>query len=316
MFRIVVVAALLAFQAPAQTVTKLRVGKAIPIAFSFVPLDIGVQAGIFKKHGIDVEQFGFGGSAKLQQALAADSIDIGLGSGPELAFIAKGAPVMGVAALANEPSLMTLAVHKNSSVRTAADLKGKTVSVSTVGSLTEWMARELSRQQGWGPNGIKTLPLGTDAAQTSALITRQVDGIVVDVGTAYRIEEQGVARIVVRFGALIKDFHVHVIYARRGLIDRDPAAVRNFLAAWFESIAFMRQNRNKSVEVASRVMGVSQAMSARIYDELMPMFNNDGKFNPKALDVLKRSYVEMGVLSTEPDMSKLVTEKFLPVAAH
>src|SRR5437660_5928170 len=168
MIRILVAGVLLAnaaFQASAQPVTKLRVGKAIAVAFSFVPLDVGMQTGIFKKRGIDVEQYGFGGSAKLQQALAAGSIDIGLGSGPELAFIAKGAPVLGVAALANQPALLTLTVAKNGPVRTVADLKGKTVSVSTVGSLTEWMARELSRQQGWGPNGIKTLPLGTDAAQ-------------------------------------------------------------------------------------------------------------------------------------------------------
>jgi len=319
MIRILVVAILLlsaVFRASAQSVTKLRVGKAIAIAFSFVPLDIGIEAGIFKKHGIDVEQYGFGGSAKLQQALAAGSIDIGLGSGPELAFIAKGAPVMGVAALANQPSLLTLTVPKNSSVRTVADLKGKTVSVSTVGSLTEWLARELSRQQGWGTNGIKTLPLGADAAQTSALITRQVDGVVVDLGTAYKIEEQGSGRILVRFGSLVKDFHIHVIFARLGLIDKDPAAVRNFLAGWFESIAFMRQNKNKSVEIASHVMSVPPAMAARIYDELMPMFNTDGKFNPKALEVLRRSYVEMGILPADSYMSKLVTEKFLTAVAH
>jgi hypothetical protein len=42
------------------------------------------------------------------------------------------------------------------------------------------------------------------------------------------------------------------------------------------------------------------------------MFNATGKYNPKALEVLRRSYVEMGILPTEPDMNQLVTEKFLP----
>ncbi len=316
--RCILAAALLtsALPAAAQTMTKLRVGKAIAVAFSFVPLDVGIETGLFKKHGIDVDEYGFGGSAKLQQALAADSIDIGLGSGPELAFIAKGAPVLGVAALANEPSLLVLEVQKNGPIRTVADLKGKTVSVSTVGSLTEWMARELSRQQGWGPEGIKTVALGTDASQTSALITHQVDGNIVDVGTAYRIEEQGASRILVRFGSLVKDFHIHVIFARRELVDKNPDAVRRFLAGWFETIAYMRQNKSKSVEIAAHVMSVPPAMASRIYDEIMPMFNADGKFNPKALEVLKRSYVEMGILPTEPDMSKLVTENLLPGAAH
>jgi len=300
----------------AQTMTKLRVGKAISVAFSFVPLDVGIQTGIFKKHGIEIDEYSFGGSSKLQQAMAAGSIDIGLGSGPELAFIAKGAPVMGVAALANEPSLLVLEVQKDGPIRTVADLKGKTVSVSTVGSLTEWMAHELSRQQGWGTQGIKTIGLGTDASQTSALITHQVDGNVVDVGTAYRMEAQGASRILVRFGDMVKDFHIHVIFGHRDLLAKNPDALSRFLAAWFETIAYMRQNKAKSVEIGARVMSVTPEMTSRIYDEIMPMFSADGKFRPKALDVLKRSYVEMGVLPSEPDMSKLINEKYLPAAAR
>ncbi|HEY4408212.1 MAG TPA: hypothetical protein VGN55_26460 [Xanthobacteraceae bacterium] len=48
----------------------------------------------------------------------------------------------------------------------------------------------------------------------------------------------------------------------------------------------------------------------------MPMFSDDGKFAPTALAALAKSYVELGVLSQEPDMrpgtSKLYTEVFLP----
>jgi hypothetical protein len=44
----------------------------------------------------------------------------------------------------------------------------------------------------------------------------------------------------------------------------------------------------------------------------MPMFSDDGRFNPRALGVLSRSFVELKILPTEPDMSKLYTEDFLP----
>ena len=84
---------------------KLRVGKAIALPFDFVPLDVGIQKGFFKKHGLDVEGTSFAGSAKLQQALAADAIDIGLGSGPELAFVAKGNSDLGIAAFAGPINL-------------------------------------------------------------------------------------------------------------------------------------------------------------------------------------------------------------------
>ena len=67
--------------ATADAQTLLRVGKAGREAFSFVPVDIGDQLGIFKKHGVAVEIASFSGEAKLQQAMAADSIDISLASG-------------------------------------------------------------------------------------------------------------------------------------------------------------------------------------------------------------------------------------------
>src|ERR1043166_8983203 len=73
----------------------LRVGKAGREAFSFVPAEIGVTTGIFKKLGLDLQISSFGGDARVQQAMTADGIDVGLGSGPGLAFIAKGSPVKG-----------------------------------------------------------------------------------------------------------------------------------------------------------------------------------------------------------------------------
>ena len=42
------------------------------------------------------------------------------------------------------------------------------------------------------------------------------------------------------------------------------------------------------------------------------MFSDTGKFEPKALATLRKSFVELNVLPEEPDMSKLVTEKYLP----
>ncbi len=59
---------------------KVRVGKAVPEAFSFVPLDIGMQKGFFKKHNLEVESIAFAGDAKMQQAAAAgaDRLPAGL----------------------------------------------------------------------------------------------------------------------------------------------------------------------------------------------------------------------------------------------
>ncbi len=296
----------------AQAQTKIRVGKAQAQTFAFIPADVGAETGLFKQRGLDIEIASFAGDARLLQALAADGLDIALGGGPTLAFAAKGAPMLAVAALADAPGTIMVVVRRDGPVRTEDDLKGRTLSVSTVGSLTYWLAQQLSRSHGWGPDGIKIVTLGSSAAQAAALKTNQIDGIVTESSTVFRLEEDGIGRILVRFGDRIKDFHVHVIYASRRLIDGHPEAVRAFLAGWFDSVAYMRDHKEQTIDIAARVSDVSKSIATRNYEELMPIFNPTGRFSPKALDALSRSFVELGLFPAAPDMSRLYTEAFLP----
>src|SRR5258708_7456791 len=226
-------AAVLLITTAAQAQTKIRVGKAQAQTFAFIPADVGAATGLFKRRGLDVEVSSFAGDARLLQALAADAVDIALGGGPTLAFVAKGAPMLAVAALADAPGTMMVVVLRDGPVKTEDDLKGRTLSVSTAGSLTYWLAQQLSRSHGWGPDGINIATLGASAAQAAALKTNQIDGMVTESSTVFKLEQDGVGRILVRFGDRIKDFHVHVIYASRKLIDPNPHAVRAFLAGGF-----------------------------------------------------------------------------------
>jgi len=290
----------------------LRVGKAGREAFSFVPADIGARTGTFKRNGVEIEISSFGGDARIQQAMAADGIDVALGSGPGLAFIVKGSPVKGIAAMAGPPLLFALVVRNDDAVKTADDLKGRKVGVSTVGSVTSWIISEVSRQQGWGYDGIAQVPIGDDANRIAALKTKSVDGAIVNLAQALNFVQRGEGRVLLRFGELVKDFHIHVIFATDKAIAGKPEALRGFLKGWLETIAFMRSNKAETVEIAKEVMGTDAPTASGIYDELMPMFSDTGRFDPKALAVLRKSFVEMKTLAEEPDMGKLYTEAFLP----
>ena len=307
-------ALLLSHGAPTAAET-LRVGKAGRDAFSFVPADVGVRVGIFRRHGIDLEISSFGGDARLQQAMAADGIDIGLGSGPGMAFIAKGAPVKAVAAMAGPPLLFALVVRADGSVATPEDLKGRKVGVSTVGSVTSWIVSEIGRQRGWGYQGIPQVPIGDDASRIAALKTKAIDGAVVNLAAALNFVQRGEGKVLMRFGDLVKDFHIHVIFATNRAIAQRPEALRAFLRGWLDTIAFMRTHKRETGAIAAEVMATDAAMTDAIYDELMPMFSDTGRFDPKALAVLGTSFVEMKTLPVAPEMDKLLTETFLPAAA-
>src|SRR5580658_4606732 len=171
---IAVAAAALIDAGSARANEQIRVGKAQGTAWTFLPVDIGIAQGFFAKQGLDIESADLGGDAKVQQALAAGSIDIGLGSGPGMAFIAKGSPAIAVAAFAGPPRNISAIVLEDSPIKTIADLKGKTIAVSSVGSLSEWLAKQMAIQEGWGQDGVRTVPLGAVATSIAALKARQV----------------------------------------------------------------------------------------------------------------------------------------------
>jgi NitT/TauT family transport system substrate-binding protein len=313
--RVVFLFVIAAFLGVAATMARaqetLRVGRAIANSWSFVPLDVGMAAGIFAKHGLAIESVSFTGSARLQQGMAANSIDIGLGSGPELAMVAKGAPVIAVGAIVLSPR-MTITVRANGPIHAPADLRGKRIGVSTSASLTEWLTRELARREGWGRDGVQAIALGSDAAQIAAMKTEQIDGLVLDVATALRLESAGEGRIVLYFGDIIKDFIQNAAYARRDLVATDPDRVRRFLAGWYETIAYMGTHKPESIKIALPIVDLPTELAARGYDQWMEAYSRDGKFDPVALGLLAKSFVEMGLLPSEPDMSRLYTEEFLP----
>jgi NitT/TauT family transport system substrate-binding protein len=310
--RLLLLAALLTLATTVARAETLNIAKGGPQSFSFSPVDVGLAEGFFQKRGLSLNVSNFDGATKVHQAIASGDIDIALASGPDMAFIAKGSPAKSVAAMAGRPNMMVLVTAPDSPIKTPADMKGRTLSVTTAGSLTDWLGHELSRQEGWGPDGINILSLGGQQAQIAALRTHQSDSMVMDLTAAYKLEEAGQVRLVLKFGTIVPDFHMHVIHASDAILTRDPDGVRRFLAAWFETIAFMRTHRQETDRLTAKVMSVSEHLADRTYEEVMPVLSTDGCFDPKALAVLRRSYVEIGLLDKEPDMSTLYTEQYLP----
>jgi NitT/TauT family transport system substrate-binding protein len=298
---------------PAGAAERLRVGKAVPFAWTFTPLDVGMQTGIFAKHGLEIEASAFGGDARMQQALSADGIDIGIGSGPGMAFMAKGVPAKAVAAMAGVPRNMAVMADYNKPIRTVDDLRGKKLGVTTVGSLTDWIGKRINAKNGWTTNGITTVPIGGMQPARAAVKTGQLDGYIGALESGYELEENKEWRVITSATPFVDHFITHVFFAREDLIAKRPDAVRAFLKGWFETIAFMKANKDKTVDITSKVINVSPSVVSRAYDEQIAIFSTDGVFDPKGVEVLKQSFIEMGLLKEIPDDKVMFTAEFVPV---
>src|ERR1700716_4240510 len=105
---------------------------------------LGEKAGIFKKHGIELEIIYTSGSGETLQTVIAGSVDLGFAVGTHgaMAAYAKGAPVRIIGAEATGAADYWYA-KASSSIKTLQDTDGRTIAFSTNGSSTQRLVRAL-----------------------------------------------------------------------------------------------------------------------------------------------------------------------------
>lgn len=307
--------ALVALRAPiAKAADKLRVGKAVGENFGYVPLDVGMQYGIFDKHGVAIEEIGFNGGAKIAQAMAAGAVDISLSAGPDMQFVAKGAPEIAVASITSSPAFMGLVVGGDAPPQRVDDLKGKKIGVASNGSLTFWMVDELNRVKGWTGDARATQVVigGSTPATVAALKTGQVAASLSASQAGFLMEQNGEGRVLLDCSQYVPTLELFTIFASTALTQKNPDALRRFLAGWYEAVVYMQSHKDETVAIAAKVMSYPPVVAARSYDSFAAKFSTTGRFDPQAIEKLRTSFQDLGAIEGPVDLSKFYTEEFLP----
>ncbi len=310
---IAAIAVIAAMSNPAAAGSVLRVGKANQVSDAIIPVNVGEKLGIFKKHGLDLEITDYGGGGKMAQAMAAGAMDIGAGAGTEMAFIAKGVPMITVCESTAAAPFLGIGVPWDSPAKSLADLKGKIIGVSSTGSFSDWSGHELSRKQGWGENGVKTVGIGGGPAPAlAALRTHQVDAAIGNTSQFFAFEETKEGRLLAPVSSFEGNVASGAIFASNQLVASNPGAIRTFLLAWMETIDYMLAHRAETIKMESEINHFSESVMAREYDLVKGMYVKDCRFDAESLSNLKRSFGEMKLIEGNLDISRLYTEEYLP----
>src|SRR6266508_5415052 len=129
----------------AEGLQKLRVAyAAITAAFS-IPW-IAKEAGIFQRHGLDVELVYIAAGSRAVQTLVGGSIDIAAIGGPA-GVDAKlaGADTVYVAVPVNRVLVVTVAAPQ---IQRIEEMRGKSIGVTRIGTVTDFFTRIYLRQNG------------------------------------------------------------------------------------------------------------------------------------------------------------------------
>ncbi len=301
-----------ALAGPAFAEDMVRVGNPAGDDFHFSFANVGTEAGIFKKNGVELQIISLAGGAKLHAAMTAGSLDIALGAGTDFGLIVKGAPEKGIGVLATKPSNIVIQGNTKNGITTIQALKGKKVGVSSVGALTYWMAQKLAQHEGWGLNGMELVATGGGQANVAGFETGSLDAAVTSLEAALRIEQAGKGKILLSFGDIVDPFIAHVIYATNDMMAQHPDTIRRFLKAWYETVAFAQTHKAETIKYSQQVTLLSDDLASKVYDVEMPTFSTDGRFDPKGVEAVKQAMLDLGTAKEKPEDKAVFTEEFLP----
>ena len=137
--------------------------------------ELGKQAGIFRKHGLDLDIIYTSGGGETMQVVISGAVDVGLSAGLAGTFgaFSKGAPVRIIGASSTGSREIFYYVPAKSPLTSLREANGKTIAYSTAGSSTQVAALRFMSE--YGLKDMKPTPTGDAVGTTTQTMTGQVD---------------------------------------------------------------------------------------------------------------------------------------------
>ncbi|MFC4055470.1 ABC transporter substrate-binding protein [Actinomadura syzygii] len=293
----------------------IKVGVGTRQTFEFLPAEYGVDLGVWKKRGLNVENVYVQGGGQVSQAMAAGQVQVGLTTGSSGAdAILSGVPSKVVGLIGKDFKMMQVVVAKDSPITDVKGLKGKTVGVSAAGSLTDYLAKMIAVSQGWSERDVKRANTGGLNEQLAALESGSIDAFVWSAEAGFALEEQGKGRVLMDFGDVVKDSVFENIIATNDAVKKREASVRAYLEGWYETVNYMKAHRAETVAYMVKKFEVSETVAGKTYDHDIGNLSGDGSIPEANLKGLAASLVAQGVVDDEPATDEFWDGRFVPVA--
>lgn len=287
------------------------------------PTHFAQWLGYFDEEGLHVTISQIAGASKVLEAVVASSADVGSGVYEQaIQMAAEDRDIKTFLTFAGSPNFAILAGPKNS-VRNIADLKGKSVGVSSLGSPSQFYLNHLLRAAGVQPEQVSTAGIGMGATAAAALEQGQVDAAVL-FGSAITAEEGRGGRMLadartregVRALLGADDYPASSLLARSEWLAQNPDTARRVSKAVVRSLAWIRDHSPE--EILAKVPTEFRVGDAQVELEAIrrakPMYSSDGRVTMGSAQAVRRVLNESleNVRRADIDLSKTFTNEYLP----
>jgi ABC-type nitrate/sulfonate/bicarbonate transport system substrate-binding protein len=307
-------AALLAAGAPciSSGQTAVKVGTAVLGDYSLAgPFIVALDKGFFRTENLAVEFVPFRGGPNLVKAVIAGEILLGAAGATDILVFREAGMPLKMVATQTEGNHFTLNVAPD--VQGAADLKGKAIGVTSIGSTTWVFARMFAKAQGWDPDkDVKVVALGALDAQIAALSRKEIAAYVWGDGGAV-MQLAGKSKVLTRLDSVTPKWISQIQYVAEDTLKRNAENIRKVMKAVFSAAKFMHEQPQEAAQFVAKKLGWTPDAVLAAHKISGPLFSLNGQVSLEALSSMQEVLMEHGVIKKKLPIEEHVAREFFPV---
>jgi NitT/TauT family transport system substrate-binding protein len=262
------------------------------------------EAGIYKKHGLDLDMIFINGSVRgIQSMIAGDLAFSGaVGTAAINAVLAGG----DVAIIQSQMNTLPYFVIGKPSIKGPEDLRGRPAAVHIPGTAADFALRLALMKVGVPYKDIKAVTVGGGPARFAAVISGQLDFTVVTDAERIQAEKQGL-KVVIDMAKLKVPFQFNCSVTTRKRIRENPDQVRRMVTAMVEAIHYFKTHKEEAIKIMAKyTRGLSRPILEGAHAANSELLADDGY---PTLEGLKQT-LEIQALN-DPKAAKAKVEDFV-----
>jgi NitT/TauT family transport system substrate-binding protein len=273
---------------------------------SSVPFWVAKDAGIFKKHGLDVDMLFINGSTRgIQSLIAGDLNFTGAVGTSAINGRLAGGDIRIISSLVN--TLPYYIVGKPE-IKSPEGLKGRSAATHIPGTSADFALRLALKRFGIAYDDIKAVMIGGSPARVAAVMNGQLDFTMVTEPGKIEAERAGL-KVIIDMAKLDIPFQFTCAVTTGQMIREQPDTVMAFVKAMAEAVHFYKNNKEAVINIMQKytrgqerpvLEGAYAAYDEMLVEDTYPTLKGlqntlevQASFDPKAVNAEVEDLVEL-----------------------
>jgi NitT/TauT family transport system substrate-binding protein len=286
----------------------------------YLPCAVAQEKGFFDAEGVKVGKiFTSKGGSDTVRNIMDGGLPLGECSADSavMAIVKRDEPFKLVAGGAKSPGSVVWVVRPDSNLKKIQDLKGKTMSFTSPGSVTEALAAlVLEAAPGIEPQDVKRIPAGGMGPGLTLLEKGQVDAAMCSYPTM--LGQGAKYRILFYATEFVPDYFQTFWIARESFLKANGDVMRAFLRARARGLKFILENPEEAAKIfiktSDAIKDIKGAMETLKHEGVLDgTYHSDNRFIARGLETVEKGMRVVGSIAPDAKIpwAKIIDQSYI-----